>query len=55
MTCPSCRSTELVKISLRVHDEPVTMHSCSGCENRWWEKAGVRVGLPSVLELVSAR
>ena len=55
MTCPSCRVTDLVQIALRLHDELVTMHSCSACENRWWEKDGVKVGLPSVLELVAAR
>ena len=55
MTCPSCRSTVLVEIGLRVHDQLVTMHSCSACEHRWWEKGGERVGLPSVLELVATR
>ena len=55
MTCPSCRLTDLVEIGLRLHDQLVTMRSCTACEHRWWEKGGVRVGLPSVLELVSAR
>ncbi len=55
MTCPSCRSTNLVEIGLHVHDELVTMHSCSSCENRWWDRAGVQVTLPSVLQLVGAK
>jgi hypothetical protein len=55
MTCPTCRSAELVEIGLRLHDQLVTMHSCSVCENRWWDKGGVRVTLPSVLELVAAK
>ena len=55
MTCPTCRATDLVEIGLRVRDQLVTMHSCSACENRWWERGGVAVSLPSVLELVAAR
>jgi hypothetical protein len=44
-----------VEIGLRVHDEQVTLHSCSACENRWWDRGGERVTLPSVLELVAAK
>lgn len=55
MTCPTCRSTALVEIGLRVKEELLTMHSCSMCESRWWDKAGERVTLPSVLALVAGR
>ena len=55
MTCPACRSNTMVEIGLRVRDELVTMHSCSACENRWWDRGGERMTLPSVLELVAAR
>lgn len=55
MTCPTCRSANLVEIDLRLRDELVTMHSCAACESRWWEKGGERVSLPSVLELVAAK
>ncbi len=55
MTCPTCRSTTLVEIGLRVNDQVVTMHSCSACENRWWDRAGERVTLPSVLQFVAAK
>jgi transposase-like protein len=55
MTCPTCRSTALVEIGLRVHDQTVTMHSCSACESRWWDRAGERVTLPSVLKLVGTK
>jgi transposase-like protein len=55
MTCPVCRSTTLVEIGLRVHDQKVTMHSCSACEHRWWDRAGERMTLPSVLQLVAAK
>jgi len=44
-----------VEIGLRVKDQTITMHSCSMCESRWWDKAGERVTLPSVLELVASR
>jgi transposase-like protein len=55
MKCPSCGSSALVEIGLTVRDERVTMHSCSMCERRWWDKGGQRVSLPSVLDLVAAR
>ena len=55
MTCPSCRSTALIEIGLTLRDELVTMHSCSMCERRWWDKGGQLVSLPSVLELVAAK
>ena len=55
MTCPTCRSTAMVEIGLHLRDQLVTMHSCSACENRWWDRSGERVSLPSVLELVAAK
>lgn len=55
MRCPSCRTTTLVEISLRLDGRQVTMRSCSLCELRWWERDGERMALPSVLELVSSR
>ena len=55
MTCPTCRSKELVEIGLRLRDQVVTMHSCSSCENRWWDRGGHTIGLPSVLELVATK
>jgi transposase-like protein len=55
MTCPTCRSSAMVEIGLTVRDQVVTMHSCSACENRWWDRGGERVTLPSVLELVAAK
>lgn len=55
MRCPSCRATTLVEIGLQLHGQQVTMHSCSQCELRWWERNGERLALPSVLQLVAAR
>ncbi len=45
----------MVEIGLHVRDQVVTMHSCSACENRWWDRGGDPVSLPSVLELVAAK
>ncbi len=55
MTCPTCRSNTLVEIGLCVGNQLITMHSCTRCEGRWWDRAGERVTLPSVLELVAAK
>ena len=55
MKCPTCRSTALIEIGLKVQEQLVTMHSCSACETRWWDKGGQRVTLPSVLELVATK
>jgi len=45
----------MVEIGVHVRDQVLTMHSCSACENRWWDRGGERVTLPSVLELVSSK
>ena len=44
-----------MEIGLRLRDQVVTMHSCSSCENRWWDRGGHTIGLPSVLELVATK
>ncbi|MDQ6726265.1 MAG: hypothetical protein M3066_08910 [Actinomycetota bacterium] len=55
MRCPTCRASTMVGISLQLQGDRVTMHSCSHCDLRWWERNGERMALPSVLELVAAR
>jgi transposase-like protein len=55
MTCPYCRSRDVVEISMELRSEKVTMHSCPACERRWWDRDGQSVGLGSVLDLVAAR
>lgn len=55
MTCLYCRSRDVVEISMELHSEKVTMHSCPACERRWWDRDGQSVGLGSVLDLVAAR
>lgn len=55
MRCPTCHSSNVVEIGLKLREEIVTMHSCPTCERRWWDKGGQDVSLPSVLELVAAK
>jgi len=55
MPCPRCRAATLVEITMNVHDQRVTLHSCPSCEQRWWDREGERIGLRSVLDLVAPR
>ena len=55
MTCPNCRGSRLVEIDITLKERNVTMHSCSACDTRWWDREGERVGLPHVLELATVR
>jgi len=55
MTCPGCRSGGVVEIGMQLEEKLVTMHSCSGCEARWWDSDGEVVGLRSVLNMVPRR
>lgn len=51
MSCPRCRDSHVVHINLTVADSRVSMHSCSACECRWWDREGAPVALGEVLEL----
>lgn len=51
MSCPNCRASQLVEIGMNVGENRVTMHSCSRCDTRWWERDGSRVAVNGVLEL----
>lgn len=51
MSCPNCRTSQLVEIGMNVGENRVTMHSCSRCDTRWWERDGRRVAVNGVLEL----
>jgi hypothetical protein len=53
MTCPGCRRSTLVEISLRVAQHGVIFRACSGCGGRWWNDEGHPTVLPRVLELAS--
>ena len=55
MSCPSCAKRRLIDIGVTIGDETITMHSCSHCGTRWWEReGGESLALPEVLELASA-
>jgi hypothetical protein len=45
----------VVEIGMQLAETRVTMHSCSGCEARWWDRDGEVVGLRSVLNMVPRR
>lgn len=55
MTCPNCRKTGLVEITLEIASRSVTMRNCSSCDSRWWQSDGESLPLPGVLELASQR
>ena len=54
MSCPKCAKHRLIKIDVTIADQRVTMHSCSHCGERWWDREGQRVALPAVLDLASS-
>jgi uncharacterized protein YodC (DUF2158 family) len=49
--CPRCHDSHVVDIKLTLGGSRLTMHSCSGCECRWWDEEGKPVGLREVLTL----
>jgi hypothetical protein len=55
MSCPNCRVSQLVEIGMNVGENRVTMHSCSRCDTRWWERDGRRVAVNGVLQLATVR
>ena len=55
MSCPKCKKSGLVEITLNIATRPVTMRNCSSCDSRWWQSEGESLRLPSVLALASQR
>jgi transcription elongation factor Elf1 len=55
MACPVCNTKRLVEIGINLGDSAVTLHSCSKCETRWWERDGERVEVDGVLTLAAGR
>lgn len=55
MTCPGCRNGGIVQIGMTLSKRRVTMHSCSRCDTRWWDRDGELVSLGGILELVPRR
>ncbi len=52
MRCPHCRSSVLMEIGVAIAGSRFTMHSCPGCELRWWDRDGELVALDRVLSAV---
>jgi len=55
MACPVCRTKQIVEIGINLGDSAVTLHSCSKCETRWWERDGEPVEVNGVLSLTAGR
>ena len=53
MSCPSCAKHRLINIAVTIADHQVTMHSCSNCGKRWWDRDGEHLALPDVLLMAS--
>jgi transposase-like protein len=53
--CPACGSLDLVHISMTLEGSGIRFHACHSCEERWWEKDGLRIPLRAVLDLVPKR
>lgn len=54
MTCRHCHSAVLSEIRVSLSSGRFTMHSCSVCEDRWWDRDGEPVALEGVLTTVSS-
>jgi hypothetical protein len=54
MSCPVCHKRRLVEIAVNVGEHRLTMHSCSACTARWWDRDGECLRLPQILELATA-
>ena len=52
--CPHC-SHRVVEVVVRLGDVTVTMHACSSCDRRWWDRDGETVDLGAVLALASTQ
>ena len=56
MGCPVCRAHQLVEIGVNLAGRNVTLHSCSGCDTRWWDDdAGEAIELGDVIDLATVR
>jgi transposase-like protein len=55
MKCPGCKRGAVVEIGMNLSQSRITMHACSRCETRWWDRDGEVVGLRNVLSLVPRR
>jgi uncharacterized protein (DUF983 family) len=51
-TCPSCKSGDLISITMTVSDRELAFCTCHHCEAKWWFRDGEEVPLQSVIGLV---
>jgi DNA polymerase III alpha subunit (gram-positive type) len=51
-TCPSCKSGDLISISMSVSGRELAFCTCHQCEAKWWYSDGEEVPLQSVIGLV---
>jgi len=54
MTCPHCRAAVVLEINTTIAGRHYTMHSCPGCETRWWDRDGQHVALDRILSTIAA-
>lgn len=54
--CPKCRSTDQVKVGLKLDGRDVAFSHCRDCEQRWYTTAAGerRLSLDEVLALAAA-
>lgn len=56
MACPTCSARHLVEIGVTVAGRNMTLHSCSRCDNRWWDDdQGDVIDLDEVIDLATVR
>ncbi len=56
MACPKCAARHIVEIGVTVSGKNVTLHSCSRCDNRWWDdERGEVIRIDQVLDLATVR
>ena len=51
-TCPTCRSGDLISITMTVAGRELAFSTCHLCEAKWWYREGKQVPLQSVIGLV---
>jgi DNA polymerase III alpha subunit (gram-positive type) len=51
-TCPTCRSGDLISITMTVAGRDLAFSTCHLCEAKWWYRDGKQVPLQSVIGLV---
>ena len=53
--CPSCRTGDVISITMSVSEADLQFSTCHECEAKWWVKDGRAVALSSVLGTVGTR